>query len=92
MVAHPKVGDVAVFGIPDDDLGEQIMAVVEPAPGVEASEELARELLAYIEGSLAPYKWPRTIAFTDALPRDPSGKLYKRKLREPYWEEHERRI
>ena len=92
LLAHPKVGDVAVFGIPDDDLGEQIKAVVEPAPGVEASDELAAELLAYLEGHLAPYKWPRSIDFSDALPRDPSGKLYKRTLRAPYWEGRERRI
>ncbi|MFZ4515401.1 MAG: acyl-CoA synthetase [Acidimicrobiia bacterium] len=92
LLSHPKVGDAAVFGIPDDDLGEQVMAVIEPAPGIAASDELAAELLTYLEGRLAHYKWPRRIEFSDALPRDPSGKLYKRRLRDPYWEGHERRI
>jgi long-chain acyl-CoA synthetase len=62
--------------------------VVQPAPGVAASDELAAEILASLDGRLARMKWPRSIDFTDELPRDPSGKLLKRRLRAPYWEGH----
>ena len=92
MVVHPKVRDVAVFGVPDDDWGEHVKAVVELAPGVAASPELAGELLEFCKQSLASFKCPRSIEFVDALPRDPNGKLYKRKLRDPYWEGRERAI
>jgi len=86
IIMHPKVADVAVFGIPDDDWGEQVKAVVQPAAGVTGDDELAAEILASLDGRLARMKWPRSIDFTDELPRDPSGKLLKRRLRAPYWE------
>jgi len=86
IIMHPKVADVAVFGIPDDDWGEQVKAVVQPAAGVTGDEQLAAEILASLEGRLARMKWPRSIDFTNELPRDPSGKLLKRRLRAPYWE------
>ena len=86
LLSHHVVGDVAVFGIPDPEWGEQVKAVVEPAPGSAASLELAEELLAHCGSQLAKYKCPRSIDFTEAMPRDPNGKLYKRRLREPYWE------
>ena len=86
IIMHPKVADVAVFGIPDDDWGEQVKAVVQPAAGVPGDERLAAEILASLDGRLARMKWPRSIDFTDELPRDPSGKLLKRRLRAPYWE------
>jgi len=92
LFAHPKVGDAAVFGIPDDEWGEQVKAVVEPAPGVAAGPALAAEILAFCRARLAHYKCPRSIDFAAALPRDPNGKLYKRRLRDPYWEGRERRI
>jgi long-chain acyl-CoA synthetase len=92
LALHPRVADVAVFGIPDDDWGEQVKAVVEPAAGAAAGAELAAELRAFLQERLASFKVPRTIDFTDALPRDPSGKLYKRKLRDPYWAGRERAI
>jgi long-chain acyl-CoA synthetase len=92
LIAHPSVGDVAVFGVPNAEWGEEVKAVVEPAPGVEAGPDLAAELLAFLRGRLASYKHPRSIDFTTALPRDPSGKLYKRKLREPYWAGRDRAI
>jgi long-chain acyl-CoA synthetase len=85
IVTNPKVADVAVFGIPDEEWGEHIKAVVQPAEGVEASDELAAEILAGLDGRLAKMKWPRSIDFVDELPRDPSGKLMKRRLRDPYW-------
>jgi long-chain acyl-CoA synthetase len=86
IIMHPKVADVAVFGIPDDEWGEQVKAVVQPAAGVAPGEDLAAEILASLDGRLARMKWPKSIDFTDELPRDPSGKLLKRRLRAPYWE------
>ena len=92
LLTHPKVADVAVFGIPHPDWGEEVKAVVEPAAGVEADDALAEELAAFAKERLASYKRPRTFDFTTEMPRDPSGKLYKRKLRDPYWEGVERAI
>ena len=82
LLSHPAVGDVAVFGAPDSDLGERVVAVVEPARGVVQSDQLRDELLAHCASKLARFKVPRELTFSDALPRDPSGKLYKRKLRD----------
>ncbi len=92
LLTHPKVGDAAVFGIPHPDWGEEIKAVVEPAASVEPSRELAEELLAHCAEKLARFKLPRSVDFTTEMPRDPNGKLYKRKLRDPYWEARERAI
>jgi long-chain acyl-CoA synthetase len=86
LLGHPAVGDVAVFGIPNDDWGEEVKAVVEPAEGYVASPELAAEIIAFCDGRLARFKTPKTVDFTNEMPRDPNGKLYKRKLRDPYWE------
>jgi long-chain acyl-CoA synthetase len=85
IIMHPKVADVAVFGIPDEDWGEQVKAVVQPADGVLPSDELAAEILASLDGKLARLKWPKSIEFSAELPRDPNGKLLKRQLRDPYW-------
>ncbi len=85
LVLHPSVGDVAVFGVPDDDMGEAVQAVVEAAPGVEPSPALARELTAYLRDRIAHYKVPRAIDFIDEMPRLPTGKLYKKPLRDAYW-------
>jgi long-chain acyl-CoA synthetase len=92
LLSHPSVGDAAVFGVPNDDWGEEVKAVVEPVAGKAASDELASELIAHCEKSLAHYKCPRSIDFTTAMPRDPNGKLYKRTLRDPYWLGRERII
>ncbi|GAA1583561.1 fatty-acid--CoA ligase FadD4 [Actinomadura kijaniata] len=92
IVLHPKVADVAVFGIPDDEWGEQIKAVVEPAAGVDPGPELAAEILASLEGRLAKMKWPKTIDFIATMPREPNGKLLKRKLRDPYWKDRDSAI
>src|SRR4051812_29746602 len=92
ILAHPQVADVAVFGIPDDDMGEQIKAVVQPEEGVAADEALRASIMAHIEGRLGKYKWPRSIDFVDELPREPTGKLLKRTLRDPYWEGRDRAI
>lgn len=92
LLQHPAVGDVAVFGIPDTDWGEQVKAVIEPAPDAVAGDALAADVLAFCADRLAKYKTPKSIDFVDALPRDPNGKLYKRKLRDPYWQGRERAI
>jgi long-chain acyl-CoA synthetase len=85
IIMHPGVADVAVFGIPDDEWGESVMAVVQPAAGLTGGPDLAASILAALDGRLARLKWPRSIEFTGAMPRDPSGKLLKRRLRDPYW-------
>jgi long-chain acyl-CoA synthetase len=92
LITNPSVADVAVFGVPNEEWGEEVKAVVEPAAGVQPSEGLAADILSWCEGKLARYKLPRSIDFMDELPRDPSGKLYKRKLRDPYWVGRERVI
>ena len=92
LLGHPKVADAAVFGIPHDDWGEEIKAVIEPAEGVAPDDDLAGELLEHCRSRLARFKLPRTIDFVEEMPRDPNGKLYKRKLRDPYWEGRERAI
>jgi long-chain acyl-CoA synthetase len=92
LVVHPKVRDAAVFGIPHEEWGEEVKAVIEPASEADAGPALAAEILAFCRERLAGYKLPKTIDFTQALPRDPNGKLYKRKLRDPYWEGRDRAI
>ena len=92
LLTFPKIGDVAVFGIPHEDWGEEIKAVVQPAEGVAGDDALREEIFAFCQDRLAKFKRPKTIDFLPELPRDPSGKLYKRKLRDPYWEGKERQI
>ena len=92
LAAHPAVRDVAVFGIPNDEFGEEVKAAVELEAGSAPSPALAAELLAYCRDHLAGYKVPRSIDFEDQLPRHPTGKLYKRLLRDPYWEGTGRKI
>ncbi len=84
LMAHDKVRDVAVFGLPDPEMGEQVKAVVELVDGAAPSEELAKELRAFAAGHLARFKLPKSIDFIQALPRLPTGKLYKQALRDAY--------
>jgi long-chain acyl-CoA synthetase len=81
-----------VFGIPHEEWGEQVKAVIQPIEGVAPGDALSDEILAFCRDKLAKYKTPRSIDYTDEMPRDPNGKLYKRKLRDPYWEGRTRAI
>jgi long-chain acyl-CoA synthetase len=92
LLIHPKVADVAVFGIPHQDWGEEVKAVVQPVDDVATGDALTEEILGFCSDKLAKYKTPRSIDYIEEMPRDPNGKLYKRKLRDPYWEGHEKAI
>ncbi|HEY2709533.1 MAG TPA: acyl-CoA synthetase [Caulobacteraceae bacterium] len=86
LILHPKVGDVAVFGVPDAEMGEGVKAVIEPAAGIAPTDELGAELIAFARERLAHYMTPRSVDFIEEMPRLPTGKLYKRLLKDKYWE------
>ena len=92
LTLHPRVQDVAVFGVPNVDFGEEVKAVVQLVDMAEAGDVLERELIAYCREHLADVKCPRSVDFRDELPRHPTGKLYKRLLKDEYWQGHETRL
>ena len=89
---HELVVDVAVIGVPNEEFGEEVKAVVVPREGIAGDDDLRATLASYCREQLAGYKCPRSIDFADALPRTGTGKVQKRKLREPYWDGIERKI
>ena len=89
---HDAVSDAAVFGVPDEEMGESVAAAIELAPGYDGSDELRGEILRFCSDHLARYKCPRLIEFVPELPRTGTGKLLKRELRAPHWESANRTI
>ena len=92
LITHPKVADVAVFGVPNDEFGEEVKAVVQPIDMAEAGDALADALLAHARRELSSLKVPKSIDFDAELPRHPTGKLYKRLLKDRYWGNKDSRI
>ena len=85
LITHPKVADVAVVGAPHEEMGEEVVAVVQPVVWAEAGEALAAELMAFARANISHVKAPRRIDFMQELPRHATGKLYKRLIRDAYW-------
>jgi fatty-acyl-CoA synthase/long-chain acyl-CoA synthetase len=85
LITHPQVADVAVFGVPNEEMGEEVKAVVQPHDMTRAGKDLEAELMAFCRQHLSPIKCPRSIDFEAELPRTPTGKLVKRHLRDKYW-------
>ncbi|MDE0758298.1 MAG: AMP-binding protein, partial [Pseudomonadales bacterium] len=85
LVTHPKVMDVAVFGVPNEDFGEEVKAIVQPIDWDHAGEALAAELIEFCRDNISHLKCPKSVEFERELPRHPTGKLYKRLLKDRYW-------
>jgi len=92
LILHPKVADVAVVGVPNEEMGEEVKAVIQAAEGLVADDALATELLEYAREHIAHYKCPKSLDFMEQLPRLPTGKLYKRIIKDAYWGKTDSRI
>ncbi len=85
LITHPKVADVAVIGVPNEDFGEEVKAVIQPIDMADATEEFAAELIQFCKDHISHVKCPRSVDFDAELPRHPNGKMYKRLVRDRYW-------
>jgi len=92
LIAHPDVIDAAVFGVPNAEFGEEVKAVIQPVLNAPPTDELAEALRSWCRDRLSPVKHPRSFEFQSQLPREPTGKLLKRQLRDPYWANHGSKI
>jgi long-chain acyl-CoA synthetase len=92
LIGHPKVADAAVVGAPDEEMGEKVVAVIQPMDWADAGDELRNELMAFARANLSHVKAPRVLDFMAELPRHPTGKLYKRLIRDAYWGKEGSRI
>jgi acyl-CoA synthetase (AMP-forming)/AMP-acid ligase II len=89
IYGHPAVAEVAVIGIPSDKWGEEVKAIVAPKPGQQVTED---EIIAWARERIAAFKAPKSVEFIEALPRNASGKILRRTLREPFWAGRDRRV
>ena len=92
LITHPKVADVAVFGVPNEDFGEEVKAVVQPIDWADATDAFGQDLIGFCQNNISRLKCPRSVDFMAELPRHPTGKLYKRLLRDQYWADQKNKL